>query len=142
MRQSLSENRTGRTTALLAVGLSLVLAAIAVTDQAGGRSLIEHATAVYAPFGKHPTASITYGLIYTVAVVDAVVWLLVTVLASRRVIAQILGILAIVVTAALGVALLTSTEYGVHPFPPLWGVLALLPAAAGVLWASASFRRG
>jgi hypothetical protein len=34
--------------------------------------------------------------------------------------------------AALAVLLLTSTEYGAQVFPPLWGILALLPPAVGV----------
>jgi hypothetical protein len=31
------------------------------------------------------------------------------------------------------VTLLVASEYGVHPYPPLWGMLALLPAVAGVV---------
>ena len=37
------------------------------------------------------------------------------------------------ITAALALLLLVSTEYGAQIFPPLWGILAILPAAAGAL---------
>ncbi len=137
MRQSLSESPTiqrtsGRPVAVLAVVLSAVLAVVAIIDQAGGRSLIDHATAVYAPYDKHPTAGVTYGLVYGVAAINVLTWLLVAGLArAHRVIAAGVAVLAFLVTASLAAILLTVTEYGVHPFPPLWGVLALLPAVAG-----------
>ena len=35
------------------------------------------------------------------------------------------------ITAALALLLLASTEYGAQIFPPLWGILAILPPAAG-----------
>jgi hypothetical protein len=142
MRQSLSEkpgvrpiqSSGGRPAALLAVVLSALLAVVAIVDQAGGRSLIEHATTVYAPYDKHPTAGATYGLVYGVAVVNVLLWLLVTGLArSHRLIAASVAVVAFVLTATFGVVLLTATEYGVHPFPPLWGILALLPAVAGAV---------
>jgi hypothetical protein len=134
MRQSLSEKAVGRRTALLAVGLSVVLAVVAVVDQAGGRTLAEHATTAYAQHGKHASEGALYGLLYGVAVLDALLWLLVAGLArSRRLIAASLAVLTVLLTATLGVLLLVSSEYGVHPFTPLWGVLALLPAAAGAV---------
>ena len=34
---------------------------------------------------------------------------------------------------AAALLLLASTEYGAQIFPPLWGILALLPPAAGAL---------
>ncbi|HEY9335172.1 MAG TPA: hypothetical protein VIQ79_12145, partial [Kribbella sp.] len=71
MRQSLSEGRT----ALLAVGLSLVLAVVAIVDQSGGRSLFDHAASVYAPYGKTITSGTVYGVVYAVAVVNALIWL-------------------------------------------------------------------
>jgi hypothetical protein len=46
-----------------------------------------------------------------------------------------------VVTAALAVLLLATTEYGAQIFPPVWGVLALLPAAAGIVTSALLLRR-
>ena len=60
---------------------------------------------------------------------------------SRRLIAAGLGVLAVLLTATLGVLLLVSSEYGVHPFTPLWGVLALLPAVAGAVAVAQLFRQ-
>ena len=52
MRQSLSEKRT----ALLAVVLSVLLAVVAVIDQAGRGSLLDHAATAYAQHGKQVSA--------------------------------------------------------------------------------------
>jgi hypothetical protein len=35
------------------------------------------------------------------------------------------------ITATLALLLLGASEYGAQIFPPLWGILAILPAAAG-----------
>ncbi|MFF0343741.1 hypothetical protein [Kribbella sp. NPDC004875] len=139
MRQSLSEKGT----ALLAVGLSVLLAAIAIIDQTGSRSLGEHATSAYAAYGKHASEGALYGLLYGVAVLDALLWLAVAGLArSHRLIAGVLGVLVVLLTASLGVTLLVVSEYGVRPYPPLWGLLALLPAGAGAIATVLLFRRG
>jgi hypothetical protein len=45
------------------------------------------------------------------------------------------------ITAALAVLLLASTEYGAQIFPPVWGILALLPPAAGVVASVLLLRR-
>ena len=128
MRQSLSERRT----AWLAVGLSLVLGVVAIVDQSGGRSLFDHAASVYAPYGKTITSGTVYGLVYGVAVFNAVIWLLVVAVArTPRPIAVGVAALAILLTLTAGLVLLLVTEYGVHPFPPLWGLVALLPVLAG-----------
>ncbi|WP_328518566.1 hypothetical protein [Kribbella sp. NBC_00359] len=149
MRQSLSETprvatqaRGGRSTALLAVVLSIVLAAAAIADQAGSRTLIDHATTAYASSGKQPSAGLLYGLVYGVAVVDALLWLLVVGVArSNRRIAASLGVLVVLLTAGLAALLLASSEYGVRIFPALWGTLALLPAVAGAVAVALLFRR-
>src|SRR4029450_13868526 len=80
MRQSLSENRgsyyrppepTTRSwrgaarAVLLAIVLSAVLVVAAIIDQTGGRSLAEHAAAIYAPYGKRPDPSLLYRLRFT-----------------------------------------------------------------------------
>ena len=138
MRQSLSENRT----ALVAVGLSVLIAAVAIVDQLGSRSLIEHAATGYAAYGKHVSAGALYGMLYGVAVLDAVLWLLVAGLArSHRLIAAGLGVGVVLLTAALGITLLAASEYGAHPYPALWGLLALLPAVAGAVATGLLFRR-
>ena len=141
MRQSLSENpgvatgrrRSARYAVLAAVALSAVLAVAAVIGQAGSHNLINHADAVYASYGKQPSADLLYGLVYSVAVVDALLWLLVLRVArSHRRSAAVLAVIVIAISAGLAVLLLASSEYDAQIFPPLWGVLAILPAAAGI----------
>ena len=109
-----------------------MLAAAAIADQSGGRSLLDHAASVYAPYGKTITSGTVYGLVYGVAVFNALIWLLVVALTrTPRPIAVGAAALAILLTLTAGLLLLFVTEYGVHPFPPLWGLLALLPVLAG-----------
>jgi hypothetical protein len=116
-----------------AVALSAVLLAAAVVDQTGGHSLTEHATGVYAPYGERPDPNLLYGLVYTVAGVGVLLWLLVVrAVRSGRRSAAVLTVVVATITAALAVLLLASTEYGAQIFPPVWGILALLPPAAGV----------
>ena len=50
---------------------------------------------------------------------------------SRRRSAPVLAVAVTTVTGALALLLLVSSEYGAQIFPPLWGILAILPAAAG-----------
>jgi hypothetical protein len=157
MRQSLSEKRStyyqgpelarrnwpaaGRAV-YLAVALSVVLVVVAILDQAGGRSLADHVTAMYAPFGRRPDPGLLYGLVYTVAAVGALLWLpVIWAVRSHRRAASVLAVVVTVITAALGLLLLVTSEYGSRIFPPLWGILALLPAAAGVLAAVLLRRR-
>jgi hypothetical protein len=111
----------------LPVVFSAALAVVALVDQVGGQSLAEHATALYEPHGKELAPGLLYGLLYTVAVVGAVLWLLV---ARRR---AALAIAVITINAGLALLLLTATEYGGQIFPPMWGALALLPPVAGVV---------
>jgi hypothetical protein len=147
MRQSLSENRPTHSDlpeqparnwpaaargVYLAVALSAVLVVVAIVDQTGGRSLADHVTALYAPYGKRPDPDLLYGLVYTVAAVGALLWLPVArAVRSRRRSAMVLTVVVTTVTAALALLLLGAQEYGAQIFPPLWGVLALLPTAAG-----------
>ena len=128
--------------AMSSVLFSAVLLVAAVVDQAGGQSLVDHATAVYAPYGKEADPNLLYGLVYTVAVVDVLLSLLVFRAArAHRRSAPILAVTTVVVTAALAVLLLATTEYGAQIFPPVWGVLALLPAAAGIVTSALLLRR-
>jgi len=124
------------------VVLSAVLLVAAVVDQAGGQSLVDHAAAVYAPYGKEADPNLLYGLVYTVAVVDVLLSLLVFRAArAHRRSAPVLAVTTVVVTAALAVLLLATTEYGAQIFPPVWGILALLPSAAGVVTSGLLLRR-
>ena len=157
MRQSLSENRTTYThppepttrnwpaaarAVLLAIVLSAVLMVVAIIDQTGGRSLADHVTTMYAPYGKRPDPSLLYGLVYAVAAIGALLWLLVLrVVQSRGRSAPILTVVVTTVTAALALLLFVLSEYGAQIFPPLWGTLAVLPAAAGILAAVLLRRR-
>ena len=52
---------------------------------------------------------------------------------SRRRSAPVLAVAVTTITGALALLLLVTTEYGTQIFPPLWGILAILPAAAGAL---------
>ena len=97
---------------------------------------------MYAPYGKHPDPSLLYGLVYAVAAIGALLWLLVLRLVqSRGRSAPILTVVVTTVTAALALLLLVSSEYGAQIFPPLWGILAVLPPAAGILAAVLLRRR-
>jgi hypothetical protein len=158
MRQSLSENRptdlyppepttrnwrAAARAVLLAVALSAVLVVAAIIDQAGGRSLADHAAAMYAPYGQRPDPSLLYGLVYAVAAVGALLWLpVIRSVRSRRRSARALAVVVTTITAALALLLLGVSEYGTQIFPPLWGILALLPAAAGALAVVLLRRRG
>jgi hypothetical protein len=127
---------------LLAIVLSAVLVVVAIIDQTGGRSLADHVTTMYAPHGKRPDPSLLYGLVYAVAAIGALLWLLVLrVVQSRGRSAPILTVVVTAVTAALALLLLVSSEYGAQIFPPLWGILAVLPPAAGILAAVLLRRR-
>ena len=149
MRQSLSEHRridprppdpatrnwpAAARAVKLAVALSAVLVVAAIIDQTGGRSLADHAAAMYAPYGKQPDPNLLYGLLYTVAAVGALLWLLVArSVRSRRRSAPVLAVVVTTITAGLALLLLGTSEYGSQIYPPLWGVLALLPVAAGAV---------
>jgi lysylphosphatidylglycerol synthetase-like protein (DUF2156 family) len=100
----------------------------AIIDQTGSRSLADHVTAMYAPYGKRPDPNLLYGLVYTVAAVGALLWLLmIRTVRSRRRSASVLAVVVTTITAALALLLLVSTEYGAQIFPPLWA--PWLPAA-------------
>lgn len=152
MRQSLSENPTFRTTAprntkaagavLAAVALSVLLAVAALVDQLGVHSLIDHARAMYAPYGKDPGTGLLYGLVYTVAVVDALLWLAaLRATRARGARGPVTAWIVVAVTAALALTLFAVSEYGTAIFPPLWGILAALPAVAGIVAALGMRRR-
>jgi hypothetical protein len=75
-------------------------------------------------------------------VTASLLWLLVVrAVRSGRRSAPVLAVVVAMITAALAVLLLASTEYGAQIFPPVWGILALLPPAAGVATAVLLLRR-
>jgi hypothetical protein len=142
MRQSLSARTSpvrSHTSApvsgvVLALIAAMVLALVGVLDQLGGQSLMDHASEMYAPHGKDPSAGLLYGLLYVVAATQGVLWMLV--LRSARTGGRWAALYAAVVVLIGGCAasaLLGSQEYGEQIFPPLWGVLALLSPVAGVV---------
>lgn len=60
----------------VALVLSVLLAVAAVVDQTGARSLTEHAAALYSPYGKRAEPGVLYGIVYSIAGVDGLLWLL------------------------------------------------------------------
>lgn len=128
MRKSLSV-----TSVVTALGLSVLLAVVALADQVGGQSLMDHADAMYASHDKDPSAGLLYGTLYATAGLGIVLWLVAlrSVRAgSRR--ARLVVAADVLVLALLAVLLLTSSEYGDQIWPARWGILALLPSLAGV----------
>ena len=62
---------------------------------------------MYAPYGKRPDPSLLYGLVYAVAAIGGLLWLLVLrVVQSRGRSAPILTVVVTTVTAALAAVLL------------------------------------
>jgi hypothetical protein len=113
-----------------------------MVDQTSVHSLSDHATAMYAQHGKEPSHGLLYGLIYTVAGLEALLWL--GVLKSVRPggrLAPVATLVAVAISALLALTLLLTTEYGKEVFPPVWGVLAGLPAAAGAIASALLLRR-
>lgn len=124
----------GSTAAVVsALVLSVVLAVAALVDQVAIHSLTDHADAMYAPHGKDPSAGLLYGLLYTVAAVGVLLfWLSLRAVRSGSRWATALIVGSAVVMAGLAAVLLASSEYGEQIYPPVWGVLALLPPVAAV----------
>lgn len=120
---------------LAAIALSAVLAAVAIADQVAVHSLSDHASAMYAPYGKDPSPGLLYGLIYTVAGLGALLWLTVlrSTRARRRLVPVATTVVVTAITASLALTLLVITEYGSQIFPPLWAILAALPPAVGIV---------
>lgn len=146
MGQSLSEisrtptgnegrSRGGIGFAFAAAGISLVLAAVAVVDQFGSSGLMHHAERLYGSHGVDVSSGLVYGLLYTVAAVNALAWLGVALGATTKVRWHFIAATAAasVITLGMGIALLTAREYGGQVFPTRWGLFAMLPLVPGVL---------
>ena len=145
MRQSLSlEARASETSersargpagaVLLAIALTVVFATAVVLDHVSVQSLRDHATVLYRPHAEAPSTGLLYGVLYTVAGVAALLWLAaLRATRARRGFAVATILVAVTINACLATALLVSTEYGIRVFPPVWGALAALPSAAGLM---------
>ncbi|GIG68903.1 hypothetical protein [Phytomonospora endophytica] len=157
MRESLSETRgtgafvpgpTSRSNvpAVFALGTAIVLSAVlagaAIVDQASIHGLRDHSEAMYEPYGVPANPGALYGILYTVAVVGALLWIP-AILGARKGKrwAAVMSVIAVVITAGLALTVFATAEYGEAVYPPVWGVLALLPALAGVLGAVPLLRR-
>lgn len=147
MRQSLSETPVAggqRGPAVFAlwgaVVLSVVLAVAAIADQASIHALRDYSADMYARYDVAANPGALYAILYTVAIIGALLWLP-AVLGARKRWAPAAAIVATVIAAGLALLVFTTAEYGEMLFPPVWGVLALLPALAGVLGVVLLFRR-
>lgn len=130
-----SDHRVTRAAALVAALLGGVLAVVALADQQGPQRLMEHAEPIYAAEGVDVGPGVLYGLLYTTSAVAVVVWLGVAgVVRSRaRWMAPVAVCAALAVDAVLALALLLVREYDARIFPPVWGLLALLPVLPGLV---------
>jgi hypothetical protein len=148
MRQSLSEptpvrrgSRPTIRTLFVAITLSAALAAVAAIDQFTVQSLSDHAVEMYAPYGERPSNGLLYGLLYAVAGLGVLLWSAVLRTSRSSLFGAVAALAVAAVTAALGLTLLTVTEYGTRLFPLLWGILAVLPSVAGIVAAVLMLRR-
>lgn len=117
-----------------AAALALLLAVAALIDQLSGRTLAAHTVAMYRGHGVEVDPNLPYVMTYLAAGVLVVLWGAAIGIAR---LGRLWGLGATVsVTAVNGAVALTLalvTEYGERVFPPLWGVIAALPAIAGVV---------
>lgn len=131
---------------LLATALATILTAVlplaALIDQRGSRSLESYSVSMYETYDVHPDPGLIYGLLYAVAAVAAVVWLLALLVAwsGRRWTATAV-ITATVLTALQATTLLSVSEYGQRIFPAQWGLLAAIPPLAGIAAAALALGR-
>lgn len=120
--------------AVLPLMLAFVLLIVAVGDERTAQTLESYSTAMYSTYGVATESGAIYTLVYTVAGVLIGFWTLAGLVArmnrrwSFRVVTAV-----IVVNSLLALAMLFATEYSEPVFPPLWGLLAALPAAAGAV---------
>ena len=141
MRESLSENLQpvragGRAAGYVmwgAVALSLAVGVAAAVDQAGGGELAAYTRDMYAAYGKEASPGLLYGLLYTVAVLGALLWLPTALAAwAGKRWTPVPAVVALLVTGGLAATVLAAAEYGQALFPPMWGWLSLLGPVAGL----------
>jgi uncharacterized protein YacL len=128
--------RIGRT-AVLPLMLAFIFLIVAVVDQQTVQTLESYSAAMYSDYGVAAEPGAIYRLVYIVAGVLIGFWTVAGLVAwtNRRWSFGLL-IAVIVVNALLAMGMLFATEYSEPVFPPLWGLLAALPAAAGVFIAT------
>lgn len=125
-----------------AVGLSAVLAVATIVDQASVHALRDHSVEMYEPYGVPANPGALYAILYTVAVLGALFWIPAIPGARKgRLWSAIVTVAGVVVAGGLALTLFAVSEYGEPLYPPVWGVLALLPPVAGVVAAVLLFRR-
>lgn len=118
----------------VATALAALPALVAFADQVTGRRLEAHANAIYEGHGVDVEPEILYVLVYLAAGLLVVLWGAAAVVARfgrRR--AAVTAAAMTVVTVAIALTMVLVTEYGERVLPPVWGVLAALPAVAGAV---------
>lgn len=123
--------------AVLPLMLAFVLLIVGVADQQTVQTLESYSAAMYRAYGVVTEPGSIYTLVYVIAGFLIAFWT-VAGLAVRMNRRWSFGLLiaAIVVNALLALGMLFATEYSEPVFPPLWGLLAALPAAAGIIIAT------
>lgn len=113
--------------------LSAALAAVALADQLGPRTLAEHADSVYAPHGVEASPTLLYGLLYAGSAIATVVWLVAHRATRARAWwpAPLMGSAAVATSTTLALLLLLVGEYDAQTYPPVWGLVAALPVLTG-----------
>lgn len=123
--------------AVLPLMLAFILLIVAVVDQQTAQTLESYSAAMYSAYGVTTEPGAIYTLVYIVAGVLIGFWTVAGLVARmNRRWSFGLFITVIVVNAFLAMIMLFATEYSEPVFPPLWGLLAALPAAAGVFIAT------
>jgi len=122
--------------------LSFALVVGAAVDQLTTGALEAYSVSMYSAHGVAAEPGAIYGLVYMAGGVLVVLWLLVGLgaRAGRRWGPGAM-VAAVVVNAVLALTMLFVTEYAEPVFPPMWGLLAALPAAAGIGAAAVLIRR-
>lgn len=129
-------NGVGRA-AVLPLILAFVLLIVGVADQQTVQTLESYSAAMYRVYGVVTEPGAIYTLVYIIAGVLIAFWTIAG-LAARTNRRWSFGLLiaVIVVNAFLALGMLFATEYSEPVLPPLWGLLAALPAVAGIIVAT------
>ena len=123
-------------TLALRVGLALsLMSAIGLfIDQTTTRSLAQHVSAQYSPYGAVPDPNVLFAYLYATAGLAVAAWLIVLRgVRSRKSWVRLFASMTFLVGATLAVFNLVVTEHGTPIFPVLWSVLGLFPSLAGLV---------
>lgn len=129
---------------LMAIPLasSFALFIVAAGDQHSAATLETYSQSMYAAHGVTSQPGAIYGLLYTVAAMLSLLWLIVAAVSRfRRRPASGIAVAAVVINVALALAMLFATEYSEPVFPPVWGAIAVLPALVSVVVVVILWRR-